>query len=260
MVEDLATHSKAEALKEGWAQAIRRSSLLRRHLVGGSQRRALQGSAAAVPFTRDVLASAARVGGRRRLAGPLEAVPRGTRRGRHPVLGRDVQRRDVLARKNGGADVGKTRRGKGTKLMVVADGRGVPLGVRIAQASPAEVTLIESTLEQVAVPRSGPRLPPTKPRSLIYDKAADSDALRRRLKKRGIESICPHRSNRKRPVLQDGRSLRRYRRRWTIEKTVAWLENFRRRVVRYERKSKIFLAFLKVACLMITLRQFGNRF
>jgi transposase len=159
-------------------------------------------------------------------------------------------------RKKRGADVGKTKRGKGTKLMVVADGRGVALGVRIAPASPAEVTLIESTLEQVAVPRSGPGRPRTKPRRLIYHKASDSDALRLRLKKRGIESICPHRSNRKRPTLQDGRSLRRYRRRWTIERTVAWLGNFRRLVVRYERKSKMFLAFLKVACLMITLRQF----
>jgi transposase len=155
-----------------------------------------------------------------------------------------------------GDDIGKTKRGKGTKLMMVADGRGVPMGVRIAPASPAEVTLIESTLEQVAVPRSGPGRPRTKPRRLIYDKAADSDALRLRLKKYGIELICPHRSNRKRPSLQDGRSLRRYRRRWTIERTVAWLENFRRLVVRYERKSKMFLAILKVACLMITLRQF----
>ena len=154
------------------------------------------------------------------------------------------------------AGIGKTKRGKGTKLMVVADGRGVPLGVRIALAAPAEVTLIESTLEQVAVPRSGPGRPRAKPRRLIYDKAADSNALRLRLKKRGIEPICPHRSNRKRPVLQDGRSLRRYRRRWTIETKVAWLGNFRRLVVRYERKSKMFLAFLKVACLIITLRQF----
>jgi transposase len=224
--------------------------------VGASQRCTLEGSSCAVSVARDVLAAIAGVGGRRRLAGPLEEVSRGARRGRHPVVGRDVQRRDVLARKKRGADVGKTKRGKGTKLMVVADGRGVPLGVRIAPASPAEVTLIESTLEQVAVPRSGPGRPRTKPRRLIYDKAADSDALRLRLKKHGIELICPHRSNRKRPTLQDGRSLRRYRRRWTIERTVAWLGNFRRLVVRYERKSKMFLAFLKVACLMITLRQF----
>lgn len=85
-------------------------------------------------------------------------------------------------------------------------------------------------------------------RDVLARKAADSDGLRLRLKKRGIELICPHRSNRKRPSLQDGRSPGRYRRRWTIERTVAWLGNFRRLVVRYERKSKMFLAFLKVAC------------
>ena len=195
--------------------------------MGASQRSSVEGSSCAVSIARDELAAAAGVGGRRRLAGPLEEVLRGTRRGRHPVVGRDVQRRDVLSRKKGVADVGKTKRGKGTKLMVVADGRGVPLGVRIAPASPAEVTLIE----QVAVPRSGPGRLRTKPRRLIYDKAADSDALRLRLKKRGIELICPHRSNRKRPVLQDGRSLHRYRRRWTIARTAAWRGNFRRLVL-----------------------------
>jgi transposase len=137
--------------------------------------------------------------------------------------------------------------------MAAADGRGVPLGVRIA---PAEVNLIESTLEQVAGPRSGPDRPRTKPRRLMYDKAADSDALLPRLKKSGIELICPHPSNRKRTALQDGRSLRRYRRRWTIESTAAWLGTFCMLVVRYERKSKIFLAFLKVGCSMITLRRF----
>jgi transposase len=91
---------------------------------------------------------------------------------------------------------------------------------------------------------------------LIYDRAADSDPLRERLKRRGIELICPHRGNRSKPKLQDGRSLRRYRHRWKIERTLAWLGNYRRLIVRYERNSKMFLAFLKVACLMITLRQF----
>jgi transposase len=216
----------------------------------------MEGFSSAVSIARDMLVPTAGVGGRRRLAGPLEEVPRGSRRERHPVVGRDVQRRDVLARKKRGADIGTTKRGEGTKLMVVADGRGIPLGVRIAPSSPAEVTFIESTLEQVAVPRSNPGRPRTKLRRLIYDTAADSDALRLRLKNRGIELICAHQSNRTRPVLQDGRSLRRYHRRWTIERTVAWLGNFLRLVVRYERTFKMFLALLKVACLIITLRQF----
>ncbi len=114
-------------------------------------------------------------------------------------MGLDVQREDFLARKKSVANIGKTKRGKGTKFIVVADGQCVSLGVCIAPASPAKVTLIESTLKQVAVPRSGLGRPRTKPRRLIYDKAADTDALRLRLKKRGIELICPHWSNRKDP-------------------------------------------------------------
>lgn len=102
--------------------------------------------------------------------------------------------------------------------------------------------------------RSGSAYPRTKSRRLNSNKAADVDALRLRLKKRGVELMCTHQSNRKRPVLQDGRSLRLYRRRRTIERIVAWLGNFRRLVVRYEGKSKMFLPVLKVACLMITLR------
>lgn len=139
--------------------------------------------------------------------------------------------------------------------MVVADGEGVPIGIQLASASPNEVTLIESTLEQVSVPRRGRGRPRKKPERLIYDKAADSDPLRARLKRRGIDLICPNRCNKKRRT-QDGRKLRRYRRRWKIERTIAWLQNFRRLVVRYERKITMFQAFVHVACLLITLRQF----
>ena len=129
------------------------------------------------------------------------------------------------------------------------------MGVQLASASPNEVTLIESTLETVAVPRAGPRTTEKNPERFIYDKAADSDRLRKRLWRRGIDLICPHRSNRRKPKMQDGRKLRRYRRRWKIERTIGWIGNFRRLVVRYERKIKVFQAFVHLACLMITLRQ-----
>ena len=138
-----------------------------------------------------------------------------------------------------GALVGKTKRGKGTKLMVVADGQGVPLGVELASASPHEVTLIEPLLAQIAVPRGGPGRPRSRFPRLIYDRAADSDPLRDRLAKRGIDLICPHRKNRKKPKRQDGRKLRRYKRRYIIERTVGWLSSFRRLVTRYERKSSM---------------------
>ena len=90
---------------------------------------------------------------------------------------------------------------------------------------------------------------------MIYDMAADSDALRDRLARRGIDLICPYRRNRSRPKRYDGRKFRRYKRRWKIERSISWIGSFRRLLVRHERKITMFLAFLHVACLFITLRR-----
>jgi len=170
-------------------------------------------------------------------------------------LGRNLRGWQLCASEKRGACVGKTKRGKGTKWMVVVDGQGVPLGNLLESASPAEVTLLESTLEMIAVPRHGPGRPRKKPARIIYDKACDSDPLRQRLATRGMELICPHRRNRVKPPLQDGRKLRRYKRRWKVERTFAWLGNFRRLLVRWERHVTMYQAFFHVACLLITLRQ-----
>jgi len=162
--------------------------------------------------------------------------------------------RHLLQREKRGPKVGKTKRGKGSKLMVLVDGRGTPLGVHLDSASPAEVKLAEITLETVSVGTLGPGRPRTRPDRIVADKAYDSDPLRERLGKRGIELISPHRENRKKPATQDGRPLRRYSRRWIVERTNAWLQNFRRLMVRYERSAGIFLALVHMACALITLR------
>lgn len=117
------------------------------------------------------------------------------------------------------------------------------------------MTLLEPTLATIAVPRAGRGRPRQKPERLIADKAYDSDALRTRLKQRGIELIVPHRRGRRRTATQDGRKLRRYRRRWKVERTFSWFANFRRLVVRWEHSLTMFLAFFHVACLLITLRR-----
>src|SRR5436305_1504882 len=102
--------------------------------------------------------------------------------------------------------------------MVVVDGSGVPLGSQLASASPAEVTLAESTLKRISV-RQKRGAPRTRPLRVIADRAYDSDPLRWRLLKRGILLIAPHRKNRNKPSLNDGRTLRRYRKRWKVERT-----------------------------------------
>ncbi len=90
---------------------------------------------------------------------------------------------------------------------------------------------------------------------MIADRAYDSDPLRERLAKRGIELIVPYRQNNKLRKYEDGRKLRRYRRRWIIERTNAWLGQFRRLLVRHEHLLSTYKAFFHLACLWITLRR-----
>ena len=90
---------------------------------------------------------------------------------------------------------------------------------------------------------------------MIADKGYDSDARRHRLRRRGIALIAPHRSNWHRTLPQDGRVRRRYQRRWIVELSIAWLGNFRRLVVRYDRSLTIYQAFVHIACFTIVLRR-----
>lgn len=138
--------------------------------------------------------------------------------------------------------------------MVVVDGQGVPLGSHLTSASPSEVLLAETTLQAISVPRGGPGRPQKRPLRIIADKAYDSDPLRERLLQREMLLISPHRRNRRTPSLNDGRTLRRYRKRWKIERTFAWLGNYRRLVVRYDRSLTMYQSFFHIACALITLR------
>ena len=54
---------------------------------------------------------------------------------------------------------------------------------------------------------------------------------------------------------QDGRTLRRYKRRWIVERTFPWLGNFRRLAVRYDRSLTVYRGFFHIACFMIVLRR-----
>jgi transposase len=159
---------------------------------------------------------------------------------------RVLHRRDLCGGEKRGSGVGKTKRGKGTKLMAVADSAGLPVAIHATSASPHEVTLVEETLAR--------RHTRATPRRIIGDLAYDSDPLDRRLALRRIELIAPHKSNRIRPATQDGRPLRRYRRRWKIERLFAWLHNFRRISTRNEYYLPNYLAFVELGCIIILLR------
>ena len=131
--------------------------------------------------------------------------------------------------------------------MAIADGAGLPLAVTVASANLAGTALVDATVEVRFLRRKITRL--------IGDRGYDSDKLDAQLAKRGIEFIAPNRSTR-RHNKQDGRQLRRYCRRWKVERLFAWLQNFRRLVTRYERHVENFLGFVQLACIVILSRQF----
>ena len=129
--------------------------------------------------------------------------------------------------------------------MAIADSHGLPIAVGVTSASPNDSTLVENTLDQRHIA--------ALPKRLIGDKAYDSDPLDERLQdQHGVEMIAPNR--RKRRKTQDGRPLRRYLRRWKLERLFAWLKNFRRLTSRWERYSANFLGMVQLGSVLILLR------
>ena len=82
----------------------------------------------------------------------------------------------------------ENQEGKGTKCMVVVDGKGLPLGSHTDSASPAEVRLAEKTLQQIKSPNKGPGRPRTRPKRVIGDKAYRQRPSPQALEKTGYQS------------------------------------------------------------------------
>jgi transposase len=147
--------------------------------------------------------------------------------------------------------IGKTKQDKGTKVRAISHNVGLPISIYVTPtASPHKVTtLAEATLSKCFITDE-------KPERLIGDKAYDSDPLDEKLAiEYGIEMISPHWFNRQSSRTQDGRSLRRYNHRWKVERLFAWLQNFRRILVRYEYHAENFLGLVQLGCITILLRR-----
>ncbi len=129
--------------------------------------------------------------------------------------------------------------------MAIADSHGLPVAIGVTSASPNESTLVQDALQQQHIA--------AVPQRLIGDKAYDSDPLDKRLRElHGMEMIAPNWRNRSKT--QDGRPLRLYIHRWKVERLFAWLKNFRRLTLRWERYVVNFLGMVQLACVLILLR------
>ncbi len=233
----------------GWARSAvaRYASGAERCLLGFAHRRSLARSAASLSSLSDLSSPIPTVAAFR--VAYTAAPETGGRfaRPREARSERSVHRCQLQFGEKGGSAVGPTRRGKGSKIMAISDGHGLPLAVHVASASPHETKLVEPTIERCFLTET--------PERLIGDRAYDSDPLDAQIRERfGVELVAPHNCARSRKATQDGRVLRRYRRRWKIERLFAWLHNFRRVVIRWEYYPENFLGMVQLACAVILLR------
>lgn len=241
-------HTKAEVRKTR-ATSTRYPSRAERRALGVANRSTLAGFAKALSAVSNLpsLVPAVAAGGY--FSGSITGLGGGFTRSRQGGFARELSGWLLRRSEKRGSGVGKTKRGKGTKIMAIADRHGLPIGISVASASPHETKLVETTLEQ----RFTEEVPPL----LIGDKAYDSDPLDEKLKKQyGTELVAPHKENRSKPRTQDGRRLRRYKRRWKVERLFAWLHNFRRLVTRWEHHLSNFLGMVHLGCAAILLRYF----
>ncbi len=241
VVSSQTTSRWARAIVAGHARGIERC------ILGVAHRRSLARSPVSLSALSD-LSSALPILAAQRVADALAA-----KTGRRFTRPREARSERILHRcqlqrgEKRGSGVGPTKRGKGSKIMAIADGHGLPFAVHVASASPHETKLVEATLEQ--------RFLRETPERMIGDRAYDSDPLDQHIRQRyGVQLIAPHKFVRVAPATQDGRRLRRYRRRWKIERLFAWLHNFRRIVIRWEYYPENFLGMVQLACAVILLR------
>jgi transposase len=173
-------------------------------------------------------------------------------------VGQGVPRRQLRACQKGGDSVGKTKRAKGTKTMLLTEGNGLPVGFCLASANHHEVKLAVATLETVRVPRGGRGRPKQRPKELVADKAYDSKRFREWLRSKGIKPTIPTYERRERKRPKKGRPVKAgpsYSEHWKVERTFAWLGSFRRLLVRHERHLSTFRAFFLVAFILVSMRR-----
>lgn len=134
------------------------------------------------------------------------------------------------------------------KIGMAVERSGVPVGVLTDAANVGEPDLGARVLAQVPAEISLPKEVP-----VLADRGYDSDALRDELAEQGFKLLAPHRKNRQKPSRNDGRCMKRYKRRYVVERTFGWLHSYRRLLVRHEYYSFLYDGFLHLACAFIAI-------
>src|SRR6266487_1626411 len=161
--------------------------------------------------------------------------------------GRGVQ---SCAGEKGGSATGPSpvdRARNGSKHHLLVDATGIPLAWRLTGGNRHDSTQLIPLVDRVPPVRGKAGRPRRRPARVTADRAYDYDSRRRELRQRGITPKIARRKT------EHGSGLGRYR--WVVERTFAWLHNFKRLLVRYDRRQEIHEAFLALGCCLVCFKR-----
>ena len=126
---------------------------------------------------------------------------------------------------------------------MVVDRQGIPLAVVLSAANVHDSRMCLETVDAIEPIKRPVGRPRKRPAKLHADKAYDSQPLREELRRRSITPRIARRG------VESSERLGRHR--WVVERTLAWLNRYRRLRIRYERRADMHLAFLHIGCALI---------
>lgn len=157
------------------------------------------------------------------------------------------------AGEKGGSQTGPSPvdRGRaGSKHHILVDATGLPLAWTLTGGNRNDVTQLIPLLERVPGVAGLVGRPRKRPDRVIADRGYDHDKYRRLVRGLGITPVIARRQT------DHGSGLGRHR--WVVERTFAHLHQFKRLLVRYERRAEIHEAFLALGCCLICHRRLRN--
>ena len=170
-------------------------------------------------------------------------------------MGAGGGRRQPRAGEKGGSQTGPSpvdRARNGSKHHLLVDGTGIPLAWTLTGGNRNDVTQLIPLLEAVPAVRGRVGRPRRRPDRLTADRAYDHKPQRREPRRRGIKAEIARRNS------EHGSGLGRHR--WVVERTFAWLHQFKRLLVRYDRRHEIHEAFLALGCCLVCFRRLQPSF
>ena len=194
----------------------------------------------------NLLATVARLAEGRRVEAIARATAGEVTRGRRTRFLTSSRRLFICASCWGGRKTGPNptdRARPGSKHHILVDANGVPVSAILTGANRNDVTQLLPLLDAIPPIRGVRGRPLQKPKVIYADRGYDSEAHRQKLRERGIKPVIAKRRT------EHGSGLGKFR--WVVERTHAWLHNFRRLRIRFERRADIHEALLKFGCSLV---------